>query len=328
MDDFQVPSLSTEAASAAATVSLMAAFADGQMDRTEKARLEEIFETLGGVELGALYQRVMLEQTTLEAEAAKLQNPEVRTLVFEMALSVCDADGVTSEAEGRFLGRLQAALSVPAERAEAAREGAEQLATMPVERPLEPVVQSGEAPAETPTVVATSGTADEAALDRTILSAAILNGALELLPQTLATVAIVPLQLRLVYGIGQAYGYELDRAHLKEFLAIAGVGMTSQVLEGHVRKLFGGFAKRAVGRGAKGVASTAAGAAMSFATTYALGEAAKRYYGGGRTLEIADVRALFQSQLEQGRVLFDRYQGEVQEKASTTNLQSLMKFVR
>lgn len=323
MDDLQETTLSAEAAEAVAAVALMAAFADGQKDRTEKARLEDIFATLGGVSMATLYQRVMLGQTNLEAEAAKLRTPELQTLAFEMALSVCDADGVTSEAEGHFLGQLQAALSMPAEEAVAARNDAEQLAAMPVEQPFELVMERS-TPAEAVVPPAT----DDATLDRQILNAATLNGALELLPQSLATVAIVPLQLRLVYQIGQANGYQLDQAHLKEFLAVAGAGMTSQVLEGHVRKLFSGFAKRAIGKGARGVAGTAAGAAMSFATTYALGQAAKSYYGGGRTLELADVRALFQSQLEQGRALFDTHQGEVQSKARTTDLQSLMRLIR
>lgn len=323
MDDSQAPTLSSEAAEAVAAIALMAAFADGQKDRAEKARLEEVFATLGGVSMAALYQRVMLGQTNLEAEAAKLRTPELQTLAFEMALSVCDADGVTGEAEGRFLGQLQAALSLPAEKAVAAQSDAEQLAAMPVEKPFETTIES-----DTLTEPLTPTGADDAAIDRQILNAAILNGALELLPQSLATVAIVPLQLRLVYQIGQANGYELDRAHLKEFLAIAGVGMTSQVLEGHVRKLFGSFAKRAVGKGAKGVAGTAVGAAMSFATTYALGQAAKSYYGGGRTLELAEVKALFQSQVEQGRALFETHQGEVQSKARTTDVQSLMRLIR
>ena len=329
MDDVQETTLPLEVAEAVAAVALMAAFADGQRDREERARLETIFTNLGGVNTASLYQRVMLEQTTLEAEAAKLRTPELQTLAFETALSVCDADGAMSEAEGQFLGRLQAALSVPAGTAEAAQRDAEQLAATPVETPVET-----SAPTPTRQVAApdpggqTSPPADDAALERQILNAAVLNGALELLPQTLATVAIVPLQLRLVYQVGQAYGYQLDQAHLREFLAVAGAGMTSQVLEGHVRKLFGGFAKRALGRGSKGVAGTAAGAAMSFATTYALGQAAKRYYGGGRTLALADLRELFQSQLEGGRALYGRYQGEVQEKARTTDVQSLLRLVR
>jgi uncharacterized protein (DUF697 family) len=59
----------------------------------------------------------------------------------------------------------------------------------------------------------------DAELDKMILNAANLNGALEIMPHTLATMAIVPLQMRLVYRIGNAYGYELDRGHIKDFLA-------------------------------------------------------------------------------------------------------------
>lgn len=320
MDDTRETAVSNEAAEAVTAIALMAAFADDQKDRAEKERLEEIFDTLGGESVAALYQRVMLEETTLEAEAAKLHTAELQTLAFETALSVCDADGVTSKAEGRFLGQLQAALNLPREQVIAARSEAEKLAATPVERRLKSVGErytTSQAPVE-----------DDEALDQQILNAAILNGALALLPQALATIAIVPVQLRLVYQIGQANGYQLDQAHLKEFLAIVGVGMTSQVLEGHVRKLFGGFAKRTLGKGAKGMASAAAGAAMSFATTYALGQAAKLYYGGGRTLELAEVKVLFHNQLEQGRVLFETHQGAVQDKARTTDLQSLMKLVR
>ena len=46
--------------------------------------------------------------------------------------------------------------------------------------------------------------------DERILDASITNAALELLPETLASLAILPLQVRLVYRIGEAYGYELD----------------------------------------------------------------------------------------------------------------------
>lgn len=46
----------------------------------------------------------------------------------------------------------------------------------------------------------------------TARNAAILNGALELLPETLSTMAIIPLQMRLVYNVGKAHGYEVERA--------------------------------------------------------------------------------------------------------------------
>lgn len=41
--------------------------------------------------------------------------------------------------------------------------------------------------------------------------------------------------------IGKAHGCELDRGHIKELLGVAGVGLTSQVVEGYARKLLGGL---------------------------------------------------------------------------------------
>lgn len=54
-------------------------------------------------------------------------------------------------------------------------------------------------------------------MDSKILKASILNGAIELLPENLSTLAIIPLQMRLVYQIGQSYGYKLDSGHIKDF---------------------------------------------------------------------------------------------------------------
>ena len=47
----------------------------------------------------------------------------------------------------------------------------------------------------------------EVELDRMILNTAILNGALEIMPHTLATMAIIPVQMRMVYQIGKRQGY-------------------------------------------------------------------------------------------------------------------------
>ena len=128
-----------------------------------------------------------------------------------MAVCVCDADGAQSAAEAQFLASLHSQLGLgPAARQFSAQ--AEEIAATPLDGP-------GTLPGKTPAAV------DHAALDQTILNAAILNGALELLPETLSTMAIIPLQMKLVYGIGQAHGYQLDSGHVKDFLATVGVGL-------------------------------------------------------------------------------------------------------
>ena len=110
------------------------------------------------------------------------------------------------------------------------------------------------------------------------------------MPHTLATMAIVPLQMRLVYRVGHAYGYELERGHIKDFLATVGIGLTSQVFEGFTRQLIGGFARRLTGGLLGGLVGQATGSAFAFASTYALGQVARRYYASGRTLSTAQLK--------------------------------------
>ena len=113
-----------------------------------------------------------------------------------------------------------------------------------------------------------------AEMDKMILNYAILNGALELLPQSLASMAIIPLQMKMVYRIGMAHGFELDRGHVKDFLATVGVGLTSQYLEQFGRKLVGGLLGKLAGGLGRALGSAATGAGFSFASTYALGQVA------------------------------------------------------
>lgn len=130
-------------------------------------------------------------------------------------------------------------------------------------------------------------------MDRMILDASILNGALEVLPETLASMAILPLQMRMVYRIGAAYRYDLGREHIRDFIATLGVGLTAQYLEGFARKLLGGVFG--------GLGRQTASSGMAFVSTYAIGQAARRYYAGGRRLEAIQLRDIYQSMLAEAR---------------------------
>jgi uncharacterized protein (DUF697 family) len=177
-----------------------------------------------------------------------------------------------------------------------------------------------------PPVLAASAT--EAEVDKMILNYAILNGALELLPESLATMAIVPLQMRMVYRVGKRYGFELDRRHITELLGAAGVGLSSQVVEGFARKLLGGLLGKAAGGMGRKVGQQVASSAMSFASTYALGQMAQRYYAGGRTLSGMQLKELFGSLTQQAKTLHGRYAGEIEQRARTLNPAQLLNLVR
>jgi tellurite resistance protein len=217
------------------TLSLMAAFADGNKDESERAELKRIADALAGegsIQLAALYQDVLLKRVSVATAVAALGSPETRQLAFEMAVCVCDADGVQSASEQRFLADLRRALGLDVQQADAYTREAEAIAAVPVAAasPNAAPIAAASAPSAA-TATGYASTLSDTEMDQNILNAAILNGALELLPETLSTMAIIPLQMKLVYRIGQSYGFELDRSHIKDFLATLGVGLTSQYLE-------------------------------------------------------------------------------------------------
>ncbi len=299
------------------TLSLMAAFADGAKHDAERAEVKRMAESLPqtGVQTGALYQRVLLRQVTLAQTATALQSPELRQLAYEMAVCVCDADDVQTEAEKAFLSELRQELKIEAGQAAAFERSADALAVEPLaDTSLPPAIAQ-------PSVVDTQ-------VDAMVLNYAILNGALELLPESLATMAIVPLQMKMVYRVGKSYGHELGRGHIKELLAAAGLGLTSQVLEGYARKLLGGLLGKVGGGLAKGAGKQVAGSAMSFATTWALGKLANQYYAGGRKLSAVELKQTFSSLTEQARTLHARYAGDIQQKAGSVNMSQLLPLIR
>lgn len=318
------------------TIALLAAFADGDKDDAEREEIRRIAQSLAGdagmADLPRIYQDVLLKRTNVQAAAAGLSDPAHRQLAYEMAVCVCDVDGRQTSAEQSFLGALKGALQLGAPQTAAFDREADTL--VGVAEKAVPLSSPGGAPGLHPGVQAASRTttvlpaAQEAALDKTIVNYALINGALELLPQSWASMAIIPMQIKMVYGIGKTYGVELDQGHIKEFIAAAGVGMTSQYLEQFGRKLLGGLLGKAAGRTIGGLGSAATGMAFSFATTYALGQLARRYYAGGRVMSTAMLRETFEGLLGPAKKMQAEYLPQIREKASTLDAGKIMAMVR
>ena len=314
----------TEETRAILTLCLLASFADGEKHERERDEIKRVahnFSDSDAAHLSTLYQDVLLQRTTLADVVARLHSTEARQLAYEMAVCVCDADGTLSDAEQRFLTEARTALELDAGAAADFVQQAQAMATVPVSG-LPVAVGVAGAAATAPATV------DEAALDSAILNAAIVNGALELLPETLSTLAIIPLQMKLVWRIGKAYGFELDSGHIKDFVATVGVGLTSQYLEQAGRKLLGGLLGRVGGGLLRGAGNQAVSTGMSFATTYALGQVAKRYYAGGRTLSTQMLKEAYANTVQEAQGLSARYLPDIQARAKTLNAGSVLAMVR
>lgn len=302
-------------------IALAAACADGTQDDRERDALRKVVDSLqlgAQFNLPALLQDALLGRTDLRALAAALPAPPLRQLAFELAVGVCDADGLRNDAESTFLADLGQALGLtPPQMAQPAANA-------------DALVTAAQAPVATApagaTVAATP--ADEAALDKLILDTAITNGALELLPQSLATMAILAMQMRMVYRVGAAYGEDLDREHLRDFLAAAGVSLAGQYIEQIGRGIVGGLFGAAAGNLVASLARGATGAAFSFATTYALGQVAKRYYAGGRVMSTAMLKEAYAAMLADAKSLQARYQPQIAQRAGSLDASKLAALVR
>ncbi len=325
------------------TIALMAAFSDGSKAEAERAEVRRVAESLSAdLNTAALVQDVLLKRVTVASAAAALSSPELRQLAFELAVGVCDADGLRNDQETRFLTELGQALGLSQPQMAGPAATADALATTPLEEvgtaapaPAVSAVAAGAGAAAAASVAAAAAgpvvaaqPADGAALDKMILNYAILNGALELLPQSAASMAIIPLQMKMVYRIGKAHGYELDRGHIKDLLAAMGVGLTGQYLEDVGRKLIGGLFGKVAGRMAGGLARGATGVAFSFATTYALGQVARRYYAGGRTMNTQMLKDAYTSMVGQARGLQAQYMPQIEQQAKTVDLGKVVQMVR
>jgi uncharacterized protein (DUF697 family)/uncharacterized tellurite resistance protein B-like protein len=325
---------------------IQAALADGGKSDSERAAVRDAAESLAGgsgAALAGVYQDVLLKRVTLADAAASLSQPEHRQLAYEMAVCVCDADGVQGDAERAFLQTLRGHLGLEGGQAEAGAADADAIAAAAWE-PVDRRTTGAGAAAAMGAAAATAAVAtaapkaasppllqsrvSDAELDKTILNASILNGALELLPQSWASMAIIPLQVRLVYRIGKAHGVELDQGHIKEFLATVGVGLTGQYIEQMGRKLVSGLLGKAAGRMIGGLGGAATSVAFSFATTYALGHLAKRYYAGGRVMSTDLLKRTYQELFTAAKGTQQQDLPAIQSRASTLTASEVVDLVR
>ena len=294
------------------TIALSAMHADGGSHERERQRLEALSARFAaeGVDIAAIERDVAQGGVDLAAVAAGLAGDRaLAQLAYEVAVGVADADGVHTAAEGQFLEQLAAALEIPV-------------------RESKDIVAQADAIAGAAATPVAAPAPDAAEIDKRILDASITNAALELLPETLASMAILPLQVRLVYRIGKSHGFELDSGHIKEFIATLGVGLTGQYLEQFGRRLLGGLAGRVLGGLGGSLGRQAASSGVAFATTWAIGQLAKQYYSGGRTLDAAKLKAAFTPLFDQGQSLIARYAPAIEERVRTLDLKSLPDLVR
>jgi uncharacterized protein (DUF697 family)/tellurite resistance protein len=292
--------MTTQDAQTIVAIAALAAMADGMQSDAERTSIAQAALRLGLSHDDGLGQSALKGTVNVGALVARLSGDEARVAAYDAAAAVCHADGQVNAGESAFLSELLRALgaSVPA----------------PAASP------SGVAPAAPPPA--------DNEVETFILDQAMLTAACDVLPDALSSMAIMPLQLRLVYSIGKRHGQQFSMAQAKDLLAAFGIGTAGHMMEGIVRGVLGGVGGSLLGGLLGGAAGVAAGSAVTFATTYALGHAAEQYYAQGRELSAADLHALFQRFRGEASTIFPRVEGRVRELAAGTNFGTLLAGLR
>lgn len=120
-----------------------------------------------------------------------------------------------------------------------------------------------------------------AAVRELIVVCATAAGAVAIQPIPMLDVLLVsPIQIALVQGVGRIYGHRLDQKAVLEMMGAFGASLVAQNVMMAAAKLvpFAGWI---------------AGAAMAYATTWAIGEVADHYFKNGRGVPAEDLREMF-----------------------------------
>ena len=248
------------------------------------------------------------------AAVAGIASPEARRLAYEAAVGACSADGLRGEDETRFLARLGAMLGLAQPEAAAVAVTADALATAPLL-----ALSSPGGPAVADSVPRIGD------LEGVVLKAAIVNGALGRRQDSFSAMAIIPLQLKLVYRIGRAHGVEPTRAEARELLVAMGAGLAAQYLELIARRLSAG---RQVTAHDGGAAAAREGSLFAFARTYAVGEVAREQYASRPGTTLRPLLEAYVEALGRGQQLYASHAVQIEAQASALDSRRLLQFVR
>ena len=296
--------MSADEQAAFLTLALLAVFANGGRDERELAQLRHVLERqspLSGPNLSLLLQDVQLKRRSLQETVLALRRPESRQLAYEMAVCVCDVDGVHSDPEHRFLEDLRIALNLDVRSARSVEREAGAIADLTMQP--EPVRGFGAA-VDAP---------ESEALNQGILGVAAFCAALAKTGNAISILAITPMQMKMIYRVARAYGEQVTRGQIKNLMGLFGAAALPQYIENISLSI---------------AASDSQAASTAFANTYALGQAAKLYYAAEPDTDLQAVREQFEKLQREGLNLSAMHVADIDNKARVLHANELMPLLR
>lgn len=237
--------------------------ADGRITAEERSALQTALAMLPA---SSDLEPFLDETTDFEQLLAEIKSPVAREQLFQSAFSLIHADGAASSAELKLVDKIRTAFEIDDAKVSMTKRLLEETKDTLLPSNIEPIADPERRQKEI----------DQDVLKYSVLSAVL--GAFPVPGVAIATdLAIVALQVKLVRDIGQYWGHKVDKDASKSLLGGLGLGTGARIAVTNLAKLVP-------------VWGSAFGATTAFATTWALGKIANRYFESGQKADIAQLR--------------------------------------
>lgn len=283
------PVLTENMALASLRVLVSVAKADGELTPAERLALENAFTGLQ-MPAGVTPKSLLEEKIDLDAQLRLFTTPEASESLYQSALGMIHVHGPCTPEEQKRLEDVRSTLQITDEKASLARrildEAKDTVLPSSIPAVTDPVRRTAEVKTDT-------------------LKYSVLGGALGAFPipgLAIATdLAVVAVQLKLVRDIGQRWGHTVNRDAAATLLGGLGLGTGARIAVSNLAKLIPAW-------------GSAFGASTSFASTWALGKIADKYFESGMKADVAGLKSDFTAAQAEGRLAYDSNKGLVESK--------------
>ncbi len=268
--------------------------ADGEITQEEHDALDTALEQLPG---GAGLRPYLDEKVDFDSLLTEIHSPQAREQLWQAAYSMVHCDGTASPAEEALLGKIRAGFGVNEAEASATRRMVDEAKDTLLPSNIEAIADPQRRQKE---------------IDQDVLKYAVLSAILGAFPVpgiAIATdLAIVALQVKLVRDIGQYWGHTIDKDAAKTLLGGLGLGTGARIAVSNLAKLVP-------------VWGSAFGATTAFATTWALGKIANRYFEHGKKADLKELKREMKDLQKEGRAAHDAEKQRIEAKRAQASAQ-------
>ena len=281
-----------EEATACVRALFAVAKADGRITDKEMIALTAAIEALPAS--GDL-QRYLTENQNIDELLAQVKSPAAREQLWQSAYAMVHADGATGGPdEKRLLDKMRTAFELEEAKVSTTTRLMDEAKDTLLPSNIEPIADPDRRQKEV----------GQDVLKYSVLSAVL--GAFPVPGIAIATdLAIVALQVKLVRAVGQYWGHKGDKEAAKTLLGGLGLGTGARIAVSNIAKLVP-------------VWGSAFGATSAFATTWALGKIANRYFEGGRRADLGELKKEMKAVEKEGKEVYANQKELIESKRRET----------